>query len=285
MKKEIINKKILIIGLGWLGLPLALNLEKNGHLIFGTTTNQSKEEKIRSRYGLNVTTFLLPNIFYTQNTGTRQFPTLSDFDVIVFNVPPQNHKYNSKNSIEECLSWIKYICGFNGKLVFISSTSVYGKNRGLVDELSPISPETIGANELGTLEKYIENNYSHYTIIRPGGLYGGSRHPIKSLQGKENLTNGEDHLHLIDRESLIDLTTLTIETSTPKIINAVLPYDKNKKYYYEFMAKKFNLKKPNYQEGGHLINTTQINPELFQQVFGRALPSPENFEFSEELLT
>ena len=38
-------KNIGIIGLGWLGLPLAKNLQRQGFTIFGTTTSLEKKCK------------------------------------------------------------------------------------------------------------------------------------------------------------------------------------------------------------------------------------------------
>lgn len=279
------NRKILIMGLGWLGLPLALRLRECGYDVCGTTTTHSKELAISFKFNLPTTTFLLPHTFCKSDQHTSFFLDLSKIDTIIFNIPPQKHRTESGYPIEECLNWLKKEIGFKGKLIFISSTSVYGKTLGNVDESSMPQPETISGHELFLSEKFIQNNFDEHNIIRPGGLIGGMRHPIKSLQGKLNLTNGADHLHLVDRDTLVDLIIKSVDEKIPNIINAVLPYNKNKKEYYEFMAQKLGLKKPEYQQLVTREDKTCISSDLFVKILGRKINSPEEFEFNEELFS
>ena len=281
--KEVTNQKILIIGIGWLGLPLALKLKSIGFDVYGTTTTHDKEISLLKNYQLKTQTFELPNKFLT---ASNSFINFNEMDTIILNTPPQKHQFPDRYIIEEFLSWVKNDLHFKGKIIFISSTSVYGQTQGAVDENSPAIPESIGGHELLLAEKYIQQNFSTYTIIRPGGLIGGMRHPIKFLQGRTNIPHANSHLHLVFRDDLIELIIKSIKLDDPKIINAFSPYNDSKKHYYVKMAQKFSMQPPSYQEFEDAsLKYTKIDSGLFEKILGRNARSPEDFEFENELLT
>lgn len=280
--KDVTNQKILIIGIGWLGLPLALKLKSMGLEVFGTTTTHDKELQLQKEFDLKATTFELPKTFLGNGD---QSPKFSEADVIILNTPPQKHQFPDRFIIEEFLSWLKNEINFKGKLIFISATSVYGLGQGRVNETSTPKPETIGGFELLSAEHFIEKSFANYTIIRPGGLIGGARHPIKFLQGRSNIPHGDSFLHLIYREDLIDLIINCLAPSAPKLINAFSPYAKSKKEYYLFMAQKFSLPLPSYQEIESHLDYTKIESGLFEKILEKAPRPPEDFQYEAELLT
>ncbi|MDO1499384.1 hypothetical protein Q2T40_03905 [Winogradskyella maritima] len=68
------------------------------------------------------------------------------------------------------------------KIVFVSSTSVYGEIHGEVDEDTPPNPSTESGKQLTEAEKIFKDvkNFET-TIIRFGGLIGPDRHPVTML--------------------------------------------------------------------------------------------------------
>ena len=50
--------QISIVGCGWLGLPLAINLQESGHNIIATCRSQQKADKL-TQLGLNAECFEL----------------------------------------------------------------------------------------------------------------------------------------------------------------------------------------------------------------------------------
>ena len=73
-------------------------------------------------------------------------------------------------------------CKYNKKFIFISSTSIYGSNKGIVDEscgksdINPQSPYAVSKlkeeNFLQTLQK--KYNYNNFVILRFGNIFGYS---------------------------------------------------------------------------------------------------------------
>src|SRR3712207_4950441 len=112
--------KISIIGLGWFGTALARTL-KSQHKIFGTTRSQ---EKIHA--------FAQENI-HARQLDSSKIPDqeLLNSDVVVLNVPP----FEGQKSWFMQWGWNK-----NSHVIFISSTSVYGKNSGLITETTQPLP-------------------------------------------------------------------------------------------------------------------------------------------------
>ncbi|MCK6595965.1 MAG: hypothetical protein L6Q33_12265, partial [Bacteriovoracaceae bacterium] len=58
--KKLTNQKVMIMGLGWLGLPLALKLQQIGISPIGTTTHIDKKKRIEEAYHIPTHLFELP---------------------------------------------------------------------------------------------------------------------------------------------------------------------------------------------------------------------------------
>src|SRR5690606_25987870 len=83
--------------------------------------------------------------------------------------------------------------GSTRKIVFISSTSVYPDNNGVV-----VEHDADPANDLVKAEDLLRNeNAFETTILRFGGLVGPGRHPGKFFAGKENIAGGNNPVNII----------------------------------------------------------------------------------------
>lgn len=78
--------------------------------------------------------------------------------------------WKSKRSNEGCVKWL--VDNYNGKIVFTSTCSVYGKNNNLIDEDDLPNPLSIYAETKLAAEQYIVENHENYLIFRLGTLYG-----------------------------------------------------------------------------------------------------------------
>lgn len=70
----------------------------------------------------------------------------------------------------ECVRWL--VENFRGRIVFMSTCSVYGMNNDLLDEESPINPLSKYAETKLFAERYIVKNRTNYLIFRLGTLFG-----------------------------------------------------------------------------------------------------------------
>jgi nucleoside-diphosphate-sugar epimerase len=77
---------------------------------------------------------------------------------------------------EDTVKWLSE--NFDGKIVFTSTCSVYGKNNDLnIDEDAPTNPLSVYASTKLAAEKHIVMNSRNYLIFRLGTLYGvGDEH-------------------------------------------------------------------------------------------------------------
>lgn len=242
--------KISILGCGWLGLPLAKQLIKKGFSVKGSTTS---EEKISILKDAGILPFLVTlndsktseEEFLTENTS--QF--LKDSQVLIINIPPKLRGNTSENFVKKMQNFIPFIEKSSiEKVLFVSSTSVYGDAHSLVTEETTPNPETESGKQLLEVEKLLQSN-SHFktTILRFGGLVGEDRHPIKHLAGRENCENPDSPINLIHQEDCIGIIERIIElNSWDEVFNAVSPYHPSREKYYTEKATVLSLPLPKF---------------------------------------
>lgn len=279
--KKLTNQKVMIMGFGWLGLPLAIKLRQLGMEPIGTTTHPDKKKRIEESYQLPTLLFELPLKGFEEVKAKW-----NEIDTLIINFPPQGSKNLNEGSLHQFLEILTLEFPSDKRLIFISSTSVFGPEQGLVNEESKPNPQTIGGIELYQAEEMLLNYHKNLTIIRPGGLIGGERHPIKFLAGRNDVPGGLAKVHLVFREDLIDLIINLIShpehlKHPPKIVHAFSQLKLNKADYYESMAVKFELKPPRFTNE-KLENDTKIESLYFEHFLERAPKSPLFFEYETE---
>lgn len=207
----------MIIGLGWLGNALQQRLLAQGVSAVGTH---------RSEFD-----FLVNDLQEV------------DCDVLFLNTPPLVEMRPSEYAKKIQAARAK-------KIIFISSTSVYGMSCGEVNEESTPTPDSPGGKWLWAIESELRSRFQErLVIVRPGGLIGGERHPVYHLQGRTNIKGGNELVNLIDREDLINII-LTIPDSI-LLLNAIAPFHPRKDEYYPQMASKFGLASPCFEMSSH----------------------------------
>lgn len=198
-----------IIGLGWLGESL----------------NEFLRNKNVQSWGTHRSDF---------NWMTDAFPSAS-CDVLFLNTPPLVEMPPQQ--------FVAKIPDSFQKILFVSSISVYGDQEGIVTEDTPLSPVTASGKWLSEVEALLLNKFKNQiTIIRPGGLIGGDRHPAISLSKRNRPCASQTPINLIHRD---DLTQIIWQASQllnpPRILNAVAPYHPSKKEYYSEWTEKLGL--------------------------------------------
>lgn len=125
-------KKVSIVGLGYVGLPLALLTTKNGYDVIGIDLSEDKVEKINNRQDPLGDEYAAKYIKDTALKATTNFDSIPDSDIAIICVPtPVKHDYQPDLSplkgaaaaVAEKLS--------KGTLVIIESTI----NPGVSDEV------------------------------------------------------------------------------------------------------------------------------------------------------
>ena len=237
------KKTIAVLGCGWLGLPLAEKLLALGHTIKGSTTSEDKLETLDVK-GIQA---YLVQCEEDNCLGLEKF--VENVDVLILTLPPglrQNSKRRFdlviKNLAENILhSNIKH-------LIFISSTSVYGKLTGAIDENSMPRPFSESGKQLLKCEELLLSaTQYHTTVLRFGGLIGPNRHPVFSLAKRDAIVNPEGEINLIHLEDCINCLLAVIEKQKENsVFNAVTPFHPDRKSYYNTMAEKAGISLPSF---------------------------------------
>ncbi|UII77339.1 SDR family oxidoreductase [Flagellimonas sp. HMM57] len=239
-------EKIGILGCGWLGLPLAKHFVSKKYEVHGTTTS---EQKLRELKQEGIVPYHI-SLSVTKIEGDIQ-NFLSHIDVLILNVPPKLRGANKESYIEKIrLLYSAVKKSAVVKLIFVSSTSVYGDVEGEVTEETRPEPVTESGKQLLQCEQlFINDGALESTIIRFGGLIGPTRHPVTMLSRRQNLKNGNDPVNLIHLKDCIHLIDTIIENNYwSEVFNGVYPLHPSKKEYYTNEAIKRGLNIPEYSD-------------------------------------
>ncbi|TAI47281.1 SDR family oxidoreductase [Flagellimonas allohymeniacidonis] len=240
-------RKIGVIGCGWLGLPLAKNLVKHKYEVHGSSTSPEKLPVLQNAGIIPYHLVLKPD----RIEGKVQ-ELLSQIHVLIINVPPKLRSGNSESYLEKMTRLHAQIkkSGVT-RIIFVSSTSVYGNVNGTVTEKTQPRPITESGNQLLASESLFTNDSNLLTtVIRFGGLIGPNRHPITMLSKKTNLSNGSDPVNLIHLDDcILMIRTILKNNYWGEIFNGVYPLHPSKEEYYTQEARKRGLNPPQYAPG------------------------------------
>ena len=266
------NKKIAIIGCGWLGFPLAEVLIKEGYQVNGSTTSREKLVKLKSA-GIDPFLISLSEVGIEGDIGNF----LLNIDTVIINVPPKLRGDHRENYVAKMkflhtaikASQVRY-------LLFVSSTSVYGDIDGEITEQTVPRPVSESGKQLMISETIFRNdNDLKATILRFGGLIGPTRHPVNMLSGKKNLTNGNAPVNLIHLDDCIRIIREILDKAWwGETFNGVYPEHPTKRQYYTSEAIRKGLQIPEY-----VTNT----PKIGKIVHSYNLTKVKGFRFATSL--
>ncbi|AEE19268.1 nucleoside-diphosphate-sugar epimerase [Dokdonia sp. Hel_I_63] len=266
------NKKITIAGLGWLGKALASRLQLMGYTVKGSVTDAEKAKDLTRS---NILAY--PVVIAESGVSGLVETFLADTDVLLIMIPPGLRKNTGANYALKMAHFLHLIERSEvKKVILISSTSVYDDAQGKVTEKDAPQPDTNAAKQLYDVEQIFFNTPAfETTVVRFGGLFGGSRNPVKFLAGRKGLTNGDAPVNMIHRDDCIGILTAIIKKDAfGHIINAVSPNHPTKKEYYTKQAIELGLEPPEYSQEDSLS---------FKQIDSITVDSVLNYEFTVHL--
>lgn len=235
------------MGCGWLGLPLAERLVQQGYRIKGSTTSPVKIE-----------TLLLKDIQpYLLDLGSEQLdkPALADFleaDVLVLNIPPRLRSDGGEEYLRQMHLLLKAMLDSPvGRLLFVSSTSVYQDlNRVVTEDDINFTEEQEPNNQLLQAERLFQDREDWVcTVVRFGGLVGGSRQPGRFLAGKQNVPNGDAPVNLIHQDDCVAILERIIAAQKwNKVYNACADSHPLRRNFYDAAARQLGLEPPSFSD-------------------------------------
>lgn len=217
--------RVLIVGCGYVGLPLGAELVKQGHEVFGLRRSHGAEAELRSA-GIKP---LLGDI--TNAEQLTRLPAVYDWVVDCVSASgggDQEYREVYLNGMRNLIAWLT--AAPLKKFVYTSSTSVYGQNDGLlVKENSPTEPTVETARILVETERVLfeaarEKQFPG-VILRLAGIYG----PDRGYWFKQYLKNevrlegkGARILNMIHRDDVAGAIIAALKSGRPgEVYNAV----------------------------------------------------------------
>ncbi|WP_024955547.1 hypothetical protein [Sulfurospirillum arcachonense] len=240
-------QKVVILGTGWLGFPLAKHLSKNNYDVLASFRNRPLQlalnrEKINS--------------FYVDLNEDTLSHRIFDTDVLCILIPPSKNE-NYQEIFNKLVSHEKF--HKIKQIIFASSTSVYEDTPDAKDEESPTK-----ANNQIVQTEMIFNKFQNVAILRFAGLMGKERYLRKyytdTIENSQSIVN---HIHLEDAIGIIKETIAQNLTGT---YNVCAPMHPTKKEIIQEQCYMLNQKECIFKNGNskkHLVLTDKIDKKLF----------------------
>ncbi len=210
--------RVLIVGCGYIGLPLGAELFRQGHEVFGLRHTVSAQKELEA-VGIRP---LFADITKPQDLAGLP----AAFDWVVNCVASgggsaDDYRRIYLQGMQNLLDWLAPRPP--KKFVYTSSTSVYGQNDGSrVDETSPTEPVTETARVLVETEKLLrqtaEQNNFPAIILRLAGIYGPGRgHWLRQYLKNEARIEGKGDrfLNMIHRDDVVGAIIAALQGGRP----------------------------------------------------------------------
>ena len=232
--------RVLIVGCGYVGLPLGVELVRLGHEVFGLRRSASAESKLKAA-GIQP---LFGDV--TRPESLARLPR--EFDWVVNCVSStgggaDDYRQVYLQGTRNLLGWLADTPP--KKFVYTSSTSVYGQTDGSqVKESSPTEPLAETAKILVETEKLLlaavqEKKYPA-VILRVAGIYGPDRgHWFKQFLKNEAHIEGDGSrfLNMIHRDDLIGCIIAALKNGRAgEIYNAADDEPVSQQHFFQWLA-------------------------------------------------
>ncbi|UOB16085.1 SDR family NAD(P)-dependent oxidoreductase [Abyssalbus ytuae] len=261
-----------VLGCGWLGLPLATSLVREGWIVKGSTTSHSKLKDLEEK---KIEPFLILINEHHITGNINLF--LSNLDILIINIPPKLRSIPSANYVSKIKLLIKSIeTNKVKKILFIGSTSIYANDNSIVTENTFPKPETeSGTQLLETEQQLLSNKNFLTTILRFGGLFDEYRNPANFLAGKTNVANPKAAVNLIHKIDCIEIIKSIIKKDIwGETFNAAFPVHPAKNNYYTKKSLEAGLKPPTFNV---------LKPSKGKTIDSSKLINKLNYNFKKEL--
>jgi nucleoside-diphosphate-sugar epimerase len=231
--------KCLIVGCGYVGLPLGAELVRQGHEVFGLRRNPSAENELKAAG--------IQPIFgdVTKPETLAKLPGVFDWVVncVAAGGDAENYRQIYLQGTRNLIDWLAP--NPPKKFVYTSSTSVYGQTDGSqVKESTLTEPLVETAKILVETEKVLlaavaERKFPA-VILRVAGIYGPDRgHWFKQFLKNEARMEGDGSriLNMIHRDDLVGCIIAALKNGRPgEIYNAADDEPVSQLHFFQWLA-------------------------------------------------
>ncbi|HMQ48811.1 MAG TPA: SDR family oxidoreductase [Saprospiraceae bacterium] len=272
-------QQIAILGCGWLGFPLGKKLVQEGYSVKGSTTREAKLPLIEAvgiqPFLIRVETSLMGN----------DLPDFFEADILVLNLPPGGRK--NPEAVRQHPAQIAAILAEAAKsqrlkkVLFISSTGVYGSAIGKVTETTPLQPDTTSGRALVEAENLLSTQKKwDLTILRMAGLVGGERHPGRFLAGKKDVLGAQAPINLVHLDDCIAVIQQIFHQEIwGEVFNVCADEHPNKKTFYTLQTNKLGLEAPVFSHDQEGKDEKWVSNEKLKAMLHYTFLHPDPMQF------
>lgn len=245
--KKVKQKTIGILGLGWLGTALAHDLIQQGYPVKGTVRS---DDKLAALQQAGIDAYLL------DLKEDKLYGDVADFlknvDVLFINIPPGLRKNPESDFAQRMRLMMTFVnTAAVEQVIFVSSTSVFEDAIAIpvYNENSTPNSTSNNGKKIYEAEQVVQELFENTTILRPCGLIGGDRNPIKMLTGRTGIQNASAPVNLVTRDHVIQTVKKIITAQiVAHVVHAISEPQDSRKSYYLKKAKEFQLPAPHFEE-------------------------------------
>lgn len=258
--------KVAIVGLGWVGMPLALSLLGRGYRVVGSKTTSDGVEAARMS-GIECYPLVMTPELECEQDDLEQ---LLDADALVITLPASRRPEEGERYLHAVQLLVDSALAHNvPRIIFLSSTSVYGDAVGTVNERSELQPTTSAGRTLAELETWLHDlpNIS-VDILRLAGLVGAGRNPGRFLAGKTGVVGASSGVNLVHQDDVIAAIQMLLKLPQGgHVYNLCAPIHPTKAEFYPPLARSLGLEPPQFApeekpSQGKLVDGSLISKEL-----------------------
>jgi len=234
---------ISLLGCGWLGFPLAINLLSEGYRVKASTTTR---EKLKALDIAGIDPYLVQ---FSSSAPAPDLKKLLDAKTLIINIPPGR---NNPDGFGNYRQMVRSVCeaipdSDISRIILISSTSVYSDSNTTMTEKSDIAPDTDSGRLMAETEAVFANLPIKVIILRLAGLIGPQRMPGRFFAGKTEIPNGWAPVNLIHRNDVVRMIQQLIENKNASgIYNGCAPSHPSRSEFYTLAAEIENMEPPHF---------------------------------------
>jgi nucleoside-diphosphate-sugar epimerase len=253
--------KVSIIGLGWLGLPLAQALQSLEYEVTGSCTSSDKSQLLNEAG--------IPAYVWRGGSGIDLPAALCARTVIVTLPPSRCHDYLAL--LQQLLSQL--LGAGCQHLVLISSTAIYGAEAA-GSEVSAPQPDSIRGERMARAEDLVRSaGFAHWAIVRPAGLFGPGRHPGRFLSG-QSTDDGSTPVNLVHQQDVVGILCQILQQQAwGQIFNACAPGHPSRREFYTRACERLGVMPPLF--GDVAGKAKQIDGSKVERVLGYVYQIPD----------
>ncbi len=242
------EKQILVVGAGWLGLPLAHALQSRGYKVIATRTSVEGVAEI-AQAGLDSLCLDL-NAIRSEEEELALTDQLikNQINVIIGCFPPG---FRQGGGALYASQWAQLVqvakrIGVE-KIIMISSSSVYPERAEIMTEDMARLPIAKGREDFSaksiimlTAEEHVRNSTLDYVIVRCSGLFGPNRHPSR-FASKLKTVSDQASANMLHLDDAVGAIIFCLEHVDASVVNATTPETCDKVTFYRAALRSVGL--------------------------------------------